>query len=197
MRVKLDLRPAHYVETAQKRIDWARIVAAVLVLSFLLVAGVTFGYGLVVSRALKAERVSLQNRIEQLQMQNVKLGKELDRLKAVEEDYRSALGLLQQELPSLEFLTVLERALPPTVWLETASVGKGKVSMTGNAFTENDVVDFGRSLMEADVVQAVGFPVTSRVTREGESVIRFSLDVQIKDLMELHVRSAGEEATSQ
>jgi hypothetical protein len=51
--------------------------------------------------------------------------------------------------------------------------------------------------MEADVVQAVGFPVTSRVTREGESVIRFSLDVQIRDLMELHVRSAGEEATSQ
>jgi hypothetical protein len=76
-------------------------------------------------------------------------------------------------------------------------VGKGKVSMTGNAFTENDVVDLGRSLMEADVVAAVGFPVTSRVTREGESVIRFSLDVQIKDLMELHARSAGEEATSQ
>ena len=178
------------METAKKRIDWARIVAAVLVSSFLLVAGVTFGYGLVVSRALKAERVSLQKRIEQLQMQNVKLGKELDRLKAVEEDYRGALGLLQQELPSLEFFTVLERALPPTVWLETASVGKGKVSMTGNAFTENDVVDFGRSLMEADVVAAVGFPVTSRVTREGESVIRFSLDVQIRDLMELHARTS-------
>ncbi|MFP4482466.1 MAG: PilN domain-containing protein [Thermovirgaceae bacterium] len=195
MRVKLDLRPAHYVETAQKRVDWPRIVAAVLVLSFLLVAGVTFGYGLIVSRAMKAERIDLQNRIEQLQLQNIKLGKELDRLKAVEEDYRSALGLLQQELPSLEFLTGLERALPPTVWLETTSVGKGKVSMTGNAFTENDVVDFGRSLMEADVVESVGFPVTSRVTREGESVISFSLDVQIKDLMELHAESRGEEAT--
>ncbi|MGC9372810.1 MAG: PilN domain-containing protein [Thermovirgaceae bacterium] len=195
MRVKLDLRPAHYVETSHKRVDWARIVAAVLVLSFLLVAGLTFGYGLVVSRAMKAERVALQDRIQQLQLQNVKLGKELDRLGAAEEDYRRALGLLQQELPSLEFLTVLERALPPTVWLETASVNKGKVSMTGNAFTENDVVDFGRALMEADVVAAVGFPVTSRVTREGESVIRFSLDVQIKGLMELHAESVGEEAT--
>ncbi len=195
MRVKLDLRPAHYVETAQKRIDWARIVASVLVLSFLLVAGFTFGYGLVVSRAMKAERLALQDRIQQLQFQNVKLGKELDRLVAAEEDYRSALALLQQELPSLEFFTVLERALPPTVWLETASVNKGKVAMTGSAFTENDVVDFGRALMEADVVEAVGFPVTSRVTREGESIIRFSLDVQIRDLMELHAQSSGEEAT--
>lgn len=195
MRVKLDLRPAHYIDTARKKVDWARIVAAVLVLSFLLVAGVTFGYGLVVSRAMKAERLALQNRIEQLQFQNVSLGKELNRLKAVEEDYRSALGLLQQELPSLEFLTVLERALPPTVWLETTRVGAGRVAMSGNAFTENDVVDFGRSLMEADVVQSVGFPVTSRVTREGESVIRFTLDVQIRSLMELHAQSPGEEAT--
>jgi len=194
MKVKLDLRPAYYKEIAEKKVDWARIVASVLVLSFLLVSGFTFGYGLVVSRSLKSERISLQNRIERLQTQNVSLGKELDRLKAVEEDYRSALGILQQELPSLEFLAVLENALPRTVWLETASVQKGRVAMSGNAFTENDVVDFGRSLMEAPVVRAVGFPVTSRVTREGESLIRFNLDVGIKDIMELHAESPVEEA---
>jgi len=194
MKVKLDLRPAYYKEIAEKKVDWARIVASVLVLSFLLVSGFTFGYGLVVSRSLKSERISLQNRIERLQMQNVSLGKELDRLKAVEEDYRSALGILQQELPSLEFLAVLENALPRTVWLETALVQKGRVAMSGNAFTENDVVDFGRSLMEAPVVRAVGFPVTSRVTREGESVIRFNLDVGIKDIMELHAESPEREA---
>ena len=178
----------------EKKVDWARIVASVLVFSFLLVSGFTFGYGLVVSRSLKSERISLQNRIERLQMQNVTLGKELDRLKTVEEDYRSALGILQQELPSLEFLAVLENALPRTVWLETASVQKGRVAISGNAFTENDVVDFGRSLMEAPVVRAVGFPVTSRITREGESVIRFDLDVGIKDIMELHAESPMEEA---
>jgi len=194
MKVKLDLRPAYYKEIAEKKVDWARIVASVLVLSFLLVSGFTFGYGLVVSRSLKRERISLQNRIERLQMQNVSLGRELDRLKAVEEDYRSALGILQQELPSLEFLAVLENALPRTVWLETASVQKGRVAMSGSAFTENDVVDFGRSLMEAPVVRAVGFPVTSRVTREGESVIRFNLDVGIKDIMELHAESPEREA---
>ncbi|KUK99625.1 MAG: Fimbrial assembly family protein [Synergistales bacterium 54_9] len=194
MKVKLDLRPAYYKEIAEKKVDWARIVASVLVLSFLLVSGFTFGYGLVVSRSLKRERISLQNRIERLQMQNVSLGRELDRLKAVEEDYRSALRILQQELLSLEFFAVLEKALPRTVWLETASMQKGRVGMSGNAFTENDVVDFGRSLMEAPVVRAVGFPVTSRVTREGESVIRFNLDVGIKDIMELHAESPEREA---
>jgi hypothetical protein len=40
----------------------------------------------------------------------------------------------------------------------------------------------------------VGFPVTSRITREGESVIRFDLDVGIKDIMELHAESPVEEA---
>jgi len=194
MKVKLDLRPAYYKEIVEKKVDWARIVASVLVFSFLLVSGFTFGYGLVVSRSLKSERIFLQNRIERLQMQNVSLGKELDRLKTVEEDYRSALGILQQELPSLEFLAVLENALPRTVWLERASVQKGRVAISGNAFTENDVVDFGRSLMEAPVVRAVGFPVTSRITREGESVIRFDLDVGIKDIMELHAESPMEEA---
>lgn len=191
MKIKLDLRPQSYAESVSRGVDLAKIVATVLVLSFLVVSLTSFGYGFFLSKDLKKQRLALQNRIEALQVQNIKLGKELKRLKEKEADYQSALSLIEKELPSIEFLASLEKALPASVWLEKISISKGKVDLSGKAFTENDVVSFGKALLDAPVVKAVGFPVTNRVEQDGQSVVTFSLSAFLGEFKDL--RSALKE----
>ncbi len=185
MSVKLDLRPWDYVEAEKKTVHLGRIVALIVLLLFVIVSSVTFFYGMTLSRKLRAERMDLQAGIDRMQEQVARMTGELNRMKAQYQDYGKALLILQKELPSVEFLGILERALPPGVWLERVSITAGKVTMAGFAFTENDVVSFGRSLSEADVVQSVGFPVTSRVQQEAGASVRFSLDCAIRDIMSI------------
>ena len=185
MSVKLDLRPWDYVEAEKKTVHVGRILALIILLLFVIVSSVTFFYGLTLSRKLRAERMDLQVNIDRMQEQVTRMTAELNRLKAQYQDYGKALMILQKELPSVEYLGVLERALPPGVWLERVSISAGKVAMAGFAFTENDVVSFGRALTEAEIVRSVGFPVTSRVQQQSGASVRFSLDCAIGDIMSI------------
>lgn len=185
MSVKLDLRPWDYVEAEKKTVHVGRILALIILLLFVIVSTVTFFYGLTLSRKLRAERMDLQVSIDRMQEQVARMTGELNRLKAQYQDYGKALMILQKELPSVEYLGVLERALPPGVWLERVSISAGKVAMAGFAFTENDVVSFGRALTEAEIVRSVGFPVTSRVQQQSGASVRFSLDCAIGDIMSI------------
>ncbi len=183
MRVKLDLRPRDYIETERAPIHIGRILALVIVVLFIGVSSASFVYGFFLSRSLRTERVQLQDYIMRMQEQGGRMTAELRRLQGQVQDYGKALVILQQELPSIEFLSVLEKALPQGVWLEKMDISAGRVSMSGFAFTENDVVSFGRALSEATVIDSVGFPVTSRVRQDSGASVRFSLDCRIKDIM--------------
>ncbi|HPK07908.1 MAG TPA: PilN domain-containing protein, partial [Aminivibrio sp.] len=165
-----------------KPVHLGRIAALIILVLFVGVSTITFVYGLVLSRSLRAERLDLQMNIDRMQEQSGRMTAELRRLQAQYQDYGKALAILQRELPSVEFLGVLERALPPGVWLERMSIS---VAMAGFAFTENDVVSFGRALSEALVVTSVGFPVTTRVRQESGASVRFSLDCSIRDIMSI------------
>ena len=58
MSLKLDLRPVDYIESERKPVQMKRTAALVLAVLFAGVSLVTLIYGLVVSRALRAERKS-------------------------------------------------------------------------------------------------------------------------------------------
>ncbi|MEA3508523.1 MAG: PilN domain-containing protein, partial [Synergistota bacterium] len=77
---------------------------------------------------------------------------------------------------------VLEKALPPSVWLGEMSVSGNGVALSGTAYSENDVVSFARAMTEAPVVASVGFPVTSRVRSGNGGAVRFTLDCVLSDL---------------
>ena len=192
MSLKLDLRPVDYIESERKPVQLKRTAALVLVVLFAGVSVVTLIYGLVVSRALRAERLELQSDIDMKMVQVGKLGAELKKQQALYQDFGKALALLQKELPSVEFLGSLERTLPPGVWLQKASLAPGKAALSGFAYTENDVVSFGRALSEATVVSSVGFPVTTRVRQESGASVRFSLDCGIRDIMSIAADASEE-----
>lgn len=185
MTVKLDLRPRDYIETEKATLHVGRMAALLIVVLFVGVSLSTFVFGLFLSRTLRAERVQLESYMERMQEQGARMNVELKRLQSQMKDYGKALVILQQELPSIELLSVLERALPAGVWIEKADIASGRVLLSGFAFTENDIVSFGRALSEASVIESVGFPVTSRVRQESGASVRFSLDCRIRDIMSI------------
>ena len=185
MKVKLDLRPRSLVESRRRKVNAARVLLVALFLAFVLVGGVTFGLSYLKVRGMGAQ-VAIQ------QAQNLKMSNEIKRLAGVEAVYVSALKLLQEELPALEFLNSIETSLPMGVWISSVSVTPGKANIKGNAYVENDVVEFAKGLLEAGVVSAVDFPVTTRVVKNQESMVDFTLSCQLRDLASISAATPGE-----
>jgi Tfp pilus assembly protein PilN len=192
MIVRFDLRPRSVIESSSKKIRYQRLVAAVLLLSFSLVTGITVVYGAMLSTSLRAERARLERVVEESQLENRRLVSQIKTLRAREKIFAGALSLLQKELPSLEFLGALEGALPPTVWLDKVSIKAGTATMSGNAYAENDIVTFARGLSASTVVTFVGLPVTTRSRRDGRDVVRFNLQCGVMDLEKLDQLSRKE-----
>ena len=181
MKVLLDLRPRALVEAQKKRVNVARLFVTLFFFSFMLVGGATLGWAFWNHRAL-IDRVSFLEDSLSIQIaQNARLSNELKRLSDEEAVYVSALKLLQDELPALEFLQAMESSLPPGVWVTSVTVAPGKVSLQGGAYKEDDVVEFGKGLLDAPVIAAVDFPVTTRGVRDGQSLVDYSLACSLRD----------------
>ncbi|SRR6056297_3614165 len=193
MKIKLDLRPE---KTPRKTINTgglSRFIAFIIVFAFIAVSGLTLVYAGLKFHYMKASILSVQNNISRLQTQDTRLSKELDRLKAEENNYNEALKLLESELPTLEFLSLLENALPEGVWLDSMQIKPGNVSLKGRAYGENDVVLFAKALSDSRLVGEVSFPDTSRgrPDADGISVVSFSFSCQIATITDIPVPSRG------
>ncbi len=182
MRVAIDLRPQARKSSARRGVHLPRLLALLLTVAFILLSSVAIGAGFFFSRNLKEEKASLERSVEELQAQQVLLTAEVNRLKGLEKLYGEALGLLQSELPALEFLASLEASLPPGVWLVKVALSGATAALNGMAFAENDVVSFGRALTEAAAVGEVGLPVSSRVAVGGKNRVSFNLSCSLNDL---------------
>ena len=192
MKVKLDLRPRSLVESRRKRVNAARVLLVSLFLAFVLGGGVTFGLAFLKVSGMGSQVAMLNNQVAIQQAQNLKMSNEIKRLAGVEAVYVSALKLLQEELPALEFLNSIETSLPMGVWISSVNVVPGKATIKGSAYVENDVVEFAKGLLDVGVVAAVDFPVTTRVEKNKESMVDFTLSCMLRDLASISARSSGE-----
>ena len=181
MKVSLDLRPRALVESQKKRLNVSRLFMTLFLLSFLLIGGSTLFWAFWNYRSLVDRVAFLEDTLSIQRAQNARLANELRRLGEEEAVYVAALKLLQDELPALEFLQAMETSLPPGVWVRTLSIVPGKVSLHGSAYKEDDVVEFGKGLLDAPVVAAVDFPVTTRVVRDGQSLVDYTLACSLRN----------------
>ncbi len=192
MKVKLDLRPRALVAARKKKVNAARVLMVALFLAFVLVGGVTFAMALMKVKGMNAEIAMLNDQVAIQQAQNLKMSNEIKRLAGVEAVYVSALNLLQEELPALEFLNSIETSLPLGVWVSSVSISPGKAIIKGNSYVEHDVVEFAKGLLDKGVAERVDFPVTTRITKESESLVDFTLSCVLKDLAALSSGAARE-----
>lgn len=185
MKVKLDLRPRSMVEARKKKVNAARVLMVTFFLAFFLVGGVTLGMAFMKVKGMNAEITMLSDQVAMQQAQNLKMSNEIKRLAGVESIYVSALNLLHEELPALEFLNSIETSLPLGVWISSVSITPGKAIIKGNSYVEHDVVEFAKGLLDAGVAATVDFPVTTRVTKDNESMVDFTLSCILRDLAAL------------
>lgn len=182
MKVKLDLRPRSLVETKRKKLNATRVIIVSLLLSFVLLGGTTLGLAFMKSLRLGDEITMLKDRIALQKVQKKGMETEIKRLSATENMYVQALKLLQEELPSLEFMNAIETSLPLGVWIANVAVTPGKAVIKGTAYHENDVVNFAKGLLDSGIVSAVDFPVTTRVTKGDKSLVDYSLSCTVRDI---------------
>jgi len=192
MNVKIDLSLDRQSKPKTSAAGLSKYVAVMLLLMFVFVSASTMVYGALKSHYMKSEIRSSENAISRLSIQNASLSNELKRLQQQEKIYTDVLDLLQNELPSVEFLSLLEENLPAGVWLNSVKMQGGSVSLTGNAYGENDVVLFARGLLDSELVKSVSFPDTRRGSNEGGMpVVDFGFTCQINDIVHISSQSSG------
>lgn len=186
MNVKIDLRPDKQAKPKVSTVGFSKYIAVLLILAFVVVSGLTLVYGALKSHYMKAEILQTEKSISRLTTQNTRIVEELNRLQGQEKIYTDALKLLQDELPTIEFLSLLEQNLPVGVWLNSINIKRGSVSLKGNAYGENDVVLFARGLLESELVMSVSFPDTRRgKEKDGIPMVDFSFTCQIRDIAQI------------
>ena len=182
MKVKLDLRPRYLLESSRKKLNAARVLLVSLLLAFFLVGGTTLGLSFMKVRSMNSEAAMVSDQVAIQKAQNRKMANEIKRLSEVEAVYTSALKLLKDELPALEFVNAVEAALPLGVWLESLTINPGKATLRGKAWVESDVVEFAKGLLDSGVVATVDFPVTTRIEKDKESMVDFTLSCLLRDI---------------
>ncbi|GAB1400618.1 hypothetical protein MASR2M79_25920 [Aminivibrio sp.] len=182
MKVKLDLRPRYLLESSRKKLNAARVLLVSLLLAFFLVGGTTLGLSFMKVRSMNSEVAMVSDQVAIQKAQNRKMANEIKRLSEVEAVYTSALKLLKDELPALEFVNAVEAALPLGVWLESLTINPGKAILRGKAWVESDVVEFAKGLLDSGVVATVDFPVTTRIEKDKESMVDFTLSCLLRDI---------------
>ena len=182
MKVKLDLRPRYLLESSRKKLNAARVLLVSLLLAFFLVGGTTLGLSFMKVRSMNSEVAMVSDQVAIQKAQNRKMANEIKRLSEVEAVYTSALKLLKDELPALEFVNAVEAALPLGVWLESLTINPGKATLRGKAWVESDVVEFAKGLLDSGVVATVDFPVTTRIEKDKESMVDFTLSCLLRDI---------------
>ncbi|MFA7622102.1 MAG: PilN domain-containing protein [Aminobacteriaceae bacterium] len=181
MKVSLDLRPRAVVAAQKKQLNVARLFLVLFLVTFFLIGTATLVRAGFLFRSLKSSVRDIRNELQTQETSELRLNNELKRLAEEEALYVSALKILRDELPGLEFLQSLENSLPLGVWIQNISVLPGRATLQGRAYKEDDVVEFGKGLLDEPVVAAVDFPVTSRVAKDGQSLVDFSLACSLRD----------------
>ncbi len=182
MKVKLDLRPRYLLESSRKKLNAARVLLLSLFLAFLLVGGTTLGLSFMKVRSMQSEAAMVSDQVSIQKTQNKKMALEITRLSDIEKVYDSALKLLDDELPALEFVNAVETSLPLGVWLESITILPGKATLKGKSWVESDVVEFAKGLLDSGVVATVDFPVTTRIEKDKESMVDFTLSCLLRDI---------------
>ncbi len=84
-----------------------------------------------------------------------------------------------QSLP-VRILDEVSKRLTDGVWLNTMSISGNRISLTGNGFTNTDIVSFVQSLKSSDLFTNVELHGTTRQPMQGVETYSFNLTLEVK-----------------
>lgn len=175
--IRINLLPAKRGRTSKKAIDFR---------NFLLVTGaglavVTLGGGVaswaMASRisSLEQQKVQVQAQLKDLKAKSATIaGYENDR-KTFEEKIKIIERLKTDQARPVQFLDALAHRIPERVWLIRVEEADGKVTLTGRAVGNNDIVEMIQSVKAEDFLTDVQLVESRRIRDRDLSAYEFTL----------------------
>ncbi|SNB46191.1 PilN domain-containing protein [Geobacter sp. DSM 9736] len=179
--IKINLLPVRAVkkkEIMQQQI----LIAAVSVLSMLLVLVTVYSVTLLKISTAKQEISAAEQEIELLKK---KIG-EIDNLKKLQAEVKKKLGVLdqlrKQKTGPASRLAKLSGAVPEQLWLTRYAESGADVSISGVAMNEDLIANFMRNLQSSDEFTNVELMVSEQTDAGGQKMKRFDMTCAIKSL---------------
>ena len=198
MQVLFDLRPASLVQAQNQKVEPLRLLVATFFVAFLLVSMFNIVYLTTHMMSTSQELSALKSEGAALSDQSTNYDIMVADMRSFTERLTNEIGFLNQELPVVEFLSILEGAVPPGVKITNIVVEPGNVRMNGVALVDSGVVDFAERLNRVDsIVKRVSAPITTK-TAIGRSVrSNFTITCDIKGISEITPPSAASQSDIQ
>lgn len=183
MQVLFDLRSPKLVQLQETRVDPLRLVSMLFFGAFVVVSLFNIAYTVINLRDVRAESDSISREQTILVDQAARIDTEIGTLRLYKEKIRAYVAFSKEEMPSVEFLSALEGAVPTSTKLTKLDMKPANVVIRGVALTDQDIVDFGNKLDSMkNIVTKVDAPVTARATSGRRIILEFTMPCTIKDV---------------
>lgn len=193
MKVLFDLRPKHLVQIQETRVDPMRLLTVLLFAVFVLLSSFNIGYMLYYMMNASAELSRMRNE-EIIVLDNERrIAESLASSRAFRDSIRTYIDFMDQDIPTVEFLSALEGASPAGLKITTVEMRPGGVMMKGTSLTDQDIIDFGADLGGIrGVVTKVDAPITTHGRLGSRMISEFTITCGIGSLSDVAARYAAD-----
>lgn len=186
MKVLFDLRPQHLVHLQETRIDPARLVGFLLIAVFAFVSIFNVGYMLLQLADARSELALIKQETATLTENDRRLDENLKVLRDLRERISKLVEFNREELPTVEFMSSLEGAVPPGLKISSIEMRPGGVLIKGSSLSDRDIIDFGANLgAMRRVIVKVDAPITTHRALNGKTVSDFSITCSVRPFSEI------------
>lgn len=184
MRVLFDLRPRHLVEMQETKIDPVRLSALLLFAVFALVSAFNIVYSYMQMTGMREALEQIKFDQSQAAINGRLMAGQLEELRALRDEVKEYVEFAKEDVPSVEFLSALEAAVPPSMKISSIEMRRGSVIMKGSSLSDQDVIDLGANLgAMRGIVRNVDAPITTHRNEGGRMVSDFTISCGINDLV--------------
>ena len=186
MQVLFDLRPPYLVQMQSQRVDVWRLLSVVFFLMFLILSVFNIGYTAVNLRSVMKELTAQTGEQMSVRDQSVTLAATIKNMQALKTRVVAYLEFTKAELPSVEFMKILEDVVPAGLKISALDVRPGNVRMRGSALGDDEINALVTNLAAMRyIVTKVDAPVTTKSTIGSRLISDFTLTCDIRSVLDI------------
>lgn len=131
---------------------------------------------------LEAQKVQTTQELDQLKKKSAEIVNYEDDKRAFEEKIEVIRKLRSHQGQPVRFLDQLAHQLPDRVWLLRVQEADGRVTITGRALANSDIVEMIRKMKENNLLTGVQLMESKRVVEQSFPAYEFTLNATLGEL---------------
>jgi Tfp pilus assembly protein PilO len=167
-------------------VDIARLLSVLFFLVFLILSIFNIGYTAVNLRGVMQNLSAQTGEQMSVRDQSATLAVTIKNMQALKTRVVAYLEFTREELPSVEFMKILEDVVPPGLKISALDVRPGNVRMTGSALGDDEINVLVTQLAAMRyIVTKVDAPVTTKSTLNSRLISDFTLTCDIRAVLDI------------